>query len=64
MTIRQIDFTEAMKLVKTDVPVFVITNPNKPVLKSFNKLTIGDAISNGENFIYVVFEEAVESGRS
>lgn len=64
MTIRQISFNEAMELARTEIPVYVITNPNKPVIKSFRNLSIGEAIGDNGNYIFVVFEEAVESGRS
>lgn len=64
MIIRQIDFTEAMELATEAVQVFVIPNPKKPVIKSFNNLSIGEAVSDNGNYIFVVFEEAVESGRS
>lgn len=56
MTIRQIEFAEAMRLAKEGTPVFVIPNPKKPVIKSFNNLTIGEAVSENTNYIYVVFE--------
>ncbi len=64
MKIRQIEFSEAMELSRIGKKVYVIPNPEKPVIKSFNKLSIGDAIDGSESMIFVVFEEAVESGRS
>ena len=57
MKIRQIDFTEAMEFIKSGKKVFVITNPEKPVIKSFSNLTVGEAIDNDETYIFVVFEE-------
>lgn len=56
MKIRQIDFNEAMELTKTKAPVYVITNPDKPVIKSFRKLSIGEAIGDNKNYMFVVFE--------
>lgn len=64
MMIKQIDFAEAMELSRTGKKVYVIPNPEKPVIKSFNNLSIGEAIDGSESMIFVVFEEAVESGRS
>ncbi len=56
MTIRQIEFSEAMRLAKDGIQVYVITNPKKPIIKSFNNLSIGEAINDNENYIFIVFE--------
>jgi len=56
MTIRQIEFAEAMKLAKEGIPVYVIPNPKKPVIKSFNNLSIGEAVADNGNYIFIVFE--------
>lgn len=64
MVIRQIDFAEAMELSRTGKKVYVIPNPEKPGIKRFDSLSIGEAIDGSESMIFVVFEEAVESGRA
>ena len=56
MTIRQIEFSEAMRLAKEGTPVYVITTPKKPVIKSFNNLSIGEAVRDSGEYIYLVFE--------
>ena len=64
MKIKQITFNEAMELAKTETPVYVIATPGKPVIKSFRNLSIGEAVGDNGKYIFVVFEEAVESGRA
>lgn len=64
MRVRQISFSEAMELARTETPVYVITTPNKPIIKSFRNLSIGEAVADNNTYIFVIFEEAVESGRS
>lgn len=64
MKIRQINFSEAMELARTETPVYVITTPIKPILKSFRNLSIGEAVADNDTYIYLIIEEAVESGRS
>ena len=57
MKIRQIDFTEAMELTRSGKKVFVITDPEKPSIKQFKKLAIGEALCDNGKYIFVVFEE-------
>lgn len=56
MKIKQITFNEAMDSVKAGKKVFVISNPEKPVIKSFSNLSIGDALEANGKYIFVVFE--------
>lgn len=58
MKIRQIDITEALDLAKKDVDIYVISNPGKPVIKSFNTMTVGNVLSENSNFIFFVLEES------
>ena len=58
MKIRQINFSEAMELARTETPVYVITTPKKPVIKNFNNLSIGEAVADNDTYIYLVIEGA------
>lgn len=58
MKIRQIDITEALELAKTNTSVYVITNPNKPAIKSFNNMSVGDVLTEESEYIFFVLEEA------
>ena len=57
MKIRQIDITEALDLARADKKVFVISNPSKPIIKSFNNLPVGEVLADKGTYIFVVFEE-------
>lgn len=56
--IKQITITEALELAKGDVNIYVITNPNKPVIKSFNNMSVGDVLAENTEYIFFVIEEA------
>ena len=56
MKIKQITFNEAMDVTKSGGKVFVIANPEKPVIKGFSNLSIGDALEANGKYIFVVFE--------
>lgn len=58
MKIRQIDITEALELTKVNKKIYVITNPDKPVVKSFNTMHVGDVLKDNNEFIFFVIEEA------
>jgi hypothetical protein len=57
--LKQIDITNALELAKNnDNNIYVITNPDKPVVKSFNKMSVGDVLAKPDEFIFFVIEEA------
>ena len=56
--IKQITVTEALELVKENANIYVITNPNKPVIKNLNKMSVGDVLAENTEFIFFVIEEA------
>lgn len=55
--IKQISITEALELSKLGQKVYALT-PNKPTVKSFNNLSVGDVMKNESEYIFVLFEEA------
>lgn len=55
--IKQIDINEALELTRTRNDILVINNPDKPVVKNFNKMTVGDIIAKENDFIIFVIEE-------
>ena len=59
MKIKQIDFNEALSLIKAGKTVYAIklSSDGKPTLKRFDLLTVKDSITN-ENLICFVLEEA------
>lgn len=59
MKIRQIDFNEALDLVKAGKTVYAInlTADGKPTLKRFGSLTVKDSLET-DKFIFFVLEEA------
>lgn len=58
MKIKQIDITEALDLTKENKSVYVITNPNKPAVKSLNNMAVGDVLKEHNEFIFFVIEES------
>ncbi len=58
MKIKQIDITEALELTKKGDKVYVISFGKIPVIKSFNKLSVGDVLADNSGYIFVIFEEA------
>lgn len=59
MKIRQIDFNEALSIIKAGKTVYAIklASDGKPTLKRFDLLTVKESI-NFEKLIYFVLEEA------
>ena len=55
--IRQIDINEALEITRKGGKVFVITSSNKPTIKNFSSLSIGEALGEKTDCILVVFEE-------
>ena len=55
--IKQITIAEALELAKENHSIYVITNPNKPVIKSFNNMSIGDVLGENTEYIFFVIEE-------
>lgn len=55
--IKQIDIITALELARTRNDIWVINNPDKPVVKNFNKMTVGDTIAKADNYIIFVIEE-------
>lgn len=59
LILKQIDITEALELTKdNDNKIYVITNPDKPVIKRFEKMSVGDVLAKPDEFIFFVIEEA------
>lgn len=57
--IKQIDITEALELTKKGETIYVITFGSKtPIIKTFNKLSVGDVLSDDNGYMFVIFEEA------
>ena len=56
--IRQIDINETLELARKGGNVYVITNPNKPGIKSLNNMSVGDVFAENTEFIFFVIEEA------
>lgn len=55
--IRQIDITEALELAKTKEEIYVITNPDKPAVKLFKNMSVGDVLEEPNEYIFFVIEE-------
>lgn len=55
--IKQIDINQALEITRNGGKVYVITFAGKPILKSFNKLAVGDVLSDKSEYMFVVFEE-------
>ena len=55
--IRQIDFSEALEITRKGEKVSVITASNKPTIKNFSALSIGEVLNEKSESILVVFEE-------
>ena len=56
--IRQIDISEALEISKKGEKVYVITFAGKPIIKSFNNMSVGDVLNENSEYIFIVFEEA------
>jgi len=55
--IKQIDITEALEITRNGGKVFVITASDKPTIKSFRTLAVGEVLSEKVDHVLVVFEE-------
>lgn len=55
--IKQIDINEALELTRTRNDIWVINNLDKPVVKNFNNMTVGNVIAKENDFIIFVIEE-------
>ena len=55
--IKQIDINEALELTKTRADIYVIANTEKPVIKNFKNMSVGNVISEADNHIIFVIEE-------
>lgn len=56
MKIKQISITEAIECSKLGRKVYVITSVDRPVIKSFNNMAIGDVLNENNEYIFFVFE--------
>ena len=56
--IKQIDITEALERAKKGDKVYVLTGENKPIVKQFNNLSVGDVFKDSSEYIFFVIEEA------
>lgn len=55
--LKQIDINEALELTRTRNDIWVINNLDKPVVKNFNNMTVGNVIAKENDFIIFVIEE-------
>lgn len=58
MKIKQISITEALEFSKLGRKVYVIPSVDKPSIKSFNNMSVGDVLKEKSEYIFFVFEEA------
>lgn len=56
MKIKQISITEAIEYSKLGRKVYVITSVDKPSLKLFNNMAIGEVLNENNEYIFIVFE--------
>ena len=56
--IRQIDITEALESSKKGEKVYVIPSTDKPTIKIFNNMSVGEVLKDDSDYIFIVFEEA------
>ena len=56
MKIKQISITEAIEHSKLGRKVYVITSVDRPVIKSFNNMPVGDVLDDDNEYIFFVFE--------
>ena len=55
--IKQIDFNEALEITRKGGKAFVIMASEKPTIKSFRTLPVGEALSEKSDHVLVTFEE-------
>ncbi len=56
-TLKVIEINEAIELAKKGIKVFCMTISDKPVVKNFKNLMIGDAFGKENDYIFFMFEE-------
>lgn len=56
--IKQISITEALEFSKLGRKVYVIPSIEKPSIKLFNNMLVGDVLRENNEYILVIFEEA------
>lgn len=55
--IKQIDFNEALEITRKGGKAFVVTASDKPTIRSFRTLPVGEALSEKTDIVLVTFEE-------
>jgi len=55
--IKQIDITEALEITRKGGKVFVITVSDKPTIKNFRTLAVGEVLNDKSEYMFVIFEE-------
>ena len=55
--IKQISISEAMDLSKSGRKVYVIPSTDKPTIKLFNNMSVGDVLDENNEYIFIVFDE-------
>jgi len=55
--IKQIDINEALEITRKGGKVFVITVSDKPTIKNFRTLAVGEALNDKSEYMLVIFEE-------
>lgn len=53
--IRQIDFNEALEITRKGGKAYVITASDKPTIRSFRTLPVGEALSEKSDYVLVTF---------
>jgi hypothetical protein len=56
-TVKQIDINKALEITRKGGKVFVITASDKPTIRNFHTLPVGEALSNKSDIVLVEFEE-------
>ena len=56
--IKQISITEALEYSKSGRKVYVIPSVDKPSIKLFNSMSVGQVLNENNEYIFIVFEEA------
>ena len=53
--IKQIDFNEALEITRKGGKAFVVTASDKPTIRSFRTLPVGEALSEKTDIVFVTF---------
>lgn len=54
--IKQISITEALEYSKSGRKVYVIPSTDKPNIKLFNNMSVGEVLDENNEYIFIVFE--------